>query len=32
VAWLALGVNTGDPTRCDGTFDESVPATEIMPR
>ncbi len=31
-AWFTLGVNSGDPTRCDGTFDESVPATEIMPR
>lgn len=30
-AWFTLGVETGDPTRCDGTFDESIPATEIMP-
>lgn len=31
-AWFTLGIDTGDPTRCGETFDESVPATEIMPR
>ena len=30
-AWFTLGVDTGDPTLCDGTFDETIPATEIMP-
>lgn len=29
--WFTLGVDTGDPTRCAATFDESVAATEIMP-
>ena len=31
-AWFTLGLDTGDPTRCDGTFDETVAATEILPR
>lgn len=31
-AWFTLGVDTGDPTLCDGTFDESVAATAVMPR
>ena len=30
-AWFTLGVDTGDPTQCDATFDESIAATEIMP-
>lgn len=30
-AWFTLGVETGDPTLCDATFDEAIRATEIMP-
>lgn len=30
-AWLTLGTETGDPARCEGTFDFDIPATEIMP-
>lgn len=30
-AWFTLGVDTGDPTLCEGTFDTSIPPTEIMP-
>lgn len=29
--WFTLGLETGDPTRCDATFDMSVDATEILP-
>jgi uncharacterized protein len=31
-AWFTLGLDTGDPTLCNGTFDETVAATEILPR
>ena len=31
-AWFMLGVESGDPTLCEGTFDERIPATEILPR
>jgi predicted metalloprotease len=31
-AWFTLGVDTGDPTQCDATFDETIAATSIMPR
>ncbi|MEM8708153.1 MAG: neutral zinc metallopeptidase, partial [Actinomycetota bacterium] len=30
-AWLRVGLETGDPAICNQTFDESVPATQIMP-
>jgi predicted metalloprotease len=30
-AWFTLGLDTGDPTRCNDTFDESIDATRIMP-
>jgi hypothetical protein len=30
-AWLTLGMDTGDPARCQDTFDLDVPAIEIMP-
>jgi len=30
-AWFTLGVDSGDPTLCDATFDETIPATAIMP-
>ncbi|MEO0493315.1 MAG: neutral zinc metallopeptidase [Actinomycetota bacterium] len=30
-AWMRIGLETGDPAVCNDTFDESVPATEILP-
>jgi predicted metalloprotease len=30
-AWFTLGLDTGDPARCNDTFDESIDATRIMP-
>jgi len=30
-AWLEYGIQTGDPGRCGETFDERIPAVEIMP-
>ena len=30
-AWLRAGLETGDPAVCNATFDDSIPATEIMP-
>lgn len=30
-AWLRLGLETGNPAECSATFNEDVPATEIMP-
>jgi predicted metalloprotease len=30
-AWLTLGIDTGDPGRCQDTFDLDIPGIEIMP-
>ncbi|MDW3217590.1 MAG: neutral zinc metallopeptidase [Acidimicrobiales bacterium] len=30
-AWFTLGLETGDPVRCEETFDMSVDATRVMP-
>ena len=31
-AWLTYGLETGDPARCNETFDESQSGIEVMPR